>query len=278
MTTEKRGRGVAAVISGTPALGNFLELPLNQISPNQNQPRKEFEDDALKTLIDSIKLVGILQPILVRKIKQNEYEIIAGERRYRASKAAGLASIPAVVRSVENKESLEQALAENLHRVELNPLEEAAAFKSLIDDFGLSQEEVAKQVQKSRAAIANTIRLTGLPAPVQKLISDGLLSAGHARAILSIVSSKSQISVAQKAVKDGWSVRKLEEFAKQNKSKSTPTIESRPAALIELENLLKEHLATKVTIQIGAKNKGKVQVEFYGLEDLERIFRKMQGS
>ncbi len=284
MDNSKRiGRGVAAIISSSPSAGNYLEIPLAQIIPNQRQPRKEFDSAAFESLVQSIEAVGLLQPVLVREVQRDQYELIAGERRFRAVQKIGLPTIPAIVKSSRDQDSLEQALAENLHRAELNPLEEAAAYKSLIDDFGLSQEEVASRVQKSRAVISNTIRLTQLPPEIHKLIIEGSLTAGHARALLALKTEKQQIAVSKKVVKENWSVRRLEEFAQKEKpakmnAKTSEAAPTRSAVVVELENLLGEHLSTRVKVQIGSNDRGKISVEFFGVDDLERIYKKMHGS
>ncbi len=280
MNNNKRtGRGVAAVISSLSPIGNYQEISLTQIKPNQHQPRKEFESSALDTLVKSIEAVGILQPVLVREVQRDQYELIAGERRYRAAQKIGLTTMPAIIKSSQDLDSLEQALAENLHRAELNPLEEAAAYKSLIEDFGLSQEEVANRVQKSRTVISNTIRLTQLPAEIQKLIINNSLTAGHARALLALKTEKLQIEIANKVVSENWSVRRLEEFGQKERQSSENNAgtrtSKRPAVLVELENLLEEHLSTRVGIQLGSKDKGKISIEFFGIDDLERIFKKI---
>lgn len=276
MATKRTGKGLAAVFQ-TASGGKYQELPLIQIVPNKNQPRKEFNKEKLEELIASIKEVGILQPVVVRG-QGDEYELIAGERRFRAATEAGLSSIPAVIRTTEDRGSLEQALAENLHRAELNPLEEAAAYQSLIDDFGLTQQEVADRLQKNRATIANTIRLIELPVSIQKLLIEGALSAGHARALLAINSAKKQLVVANKVIKENWSVRKLEAYTQDVKAPKPKGNKTRSAVVLELENLLEEYLATRVKVQIQSNEKGKVQIEFFGLDDLERIYRKIQGD
>ena len=291
MPIKRTGKGIAAVFEGIGSQSSgatFKEIDLLEIIPNANQPRKEFNQEQLQELIDSIKEVGILQPVLVRELEHQveagKYELIAGERRFRAAQKVGLKTIPAVIRSAVDQESLEQALAENLHRSELNPLEEAAAYQSLIDDFGLTQQEVAIRVNKNRATIANTIRLVELSVPIQKMLNDGMLSAGHARTLLGVTPEKKQIETAKKVIKQNWSVRKLEDFVQSNKQKSsdsktkTRTSKTKSAVILELENLLAEHLATRVKIQIQNKEKGKIQVEFFGLDDLERIYQKMQGK
>lgn len=281
MAAERTGRGLAAVFQSIPAGGGaYQEVPLAQIIPNKNQPRKEFDKEKLAELIASIKEVGLLQPVVVRELAPNSYELIAGERRFRAAHEVGLDIIPVIIRSVADQGSLEQALAENLHRVELNPLEEAAAYQSLIDDFGLTQQEVADRVKRNRATISNTIRLTELPVEIQKFLVEGALSAGHARALLAIEAEGQQLSVAKKVIKENWSVRQLEEYtreAKDKKSSKTRATKPRSAVILELENLLAEHLATRVKIQLQNKERGKIQIEFFGLDDLERIYRKMQG-
>lgn len=280
MATKRTGRGLAAVFQTSAPGGAYKELPITQIVPNKNQPRKEFEKAKLAELVASIKEVGILQPVVVRKHSENEYELIAGERRFRAAVEAGLDIIPTVVRDTEDLGSLEQALAENLHRVELNPLEEAAAYQSLIDDFGLTQQQVADRVKKNRATVANTIRLIELPVSIQKLLSEGGLSTGHARALLAIDSEKKQLEIANKVIKENWSVRKLEEYTQEAKAKSKPRgagTKTRSAGVLELENLLEECLATRVKVQIQSNEKGKVQIEFFGLDDLERIYRQIQS-
>ncbi len=276
MSTKRKGRGLAAVFETGTAGSDFKEIPLAQIVPNKNQPRKEFEEKKLNELVASIRAVGILQPVVVRKIDENSYELIAGERRFRAANEIGLPAVPAVVRSAVDQNSLEQALAENLHRAELSPLEEAAAYQALIDDFGLTQQDVADRVHKNRATISNTIRLTELPAPIQKMLNEGTLTAGHGRALLAIGSEKKQLEIAKKAVEKNWPVRKLEELAQSTKaSKGTGSTTNRSATIVELENLLAEHLNTRVKVQLQANQKGKIQVEFFGLEDLERIYRKI---
>lgn len=208
------GRGLGALIpqgGPAPASSGLLQLPLNQIRANPNQPRKQFDEEALASLVDSIKAVGIIQPVLVREIAPGEYEIIAGERRYRAARRAGLATIPAVVRVVDDVTSLEQALVENLQREDLNALDEAGAYQQLIEDFELTHDDVARRVGKSRAAVTNSLRLFQLPPAVQRLIRDNLLTAGHARALLGTPDRVLQEQLAGEAARGGMSVRSIEE-------------------------------------------------------------------
>jgi ParB family chromosome partitioning protein len=262
------------------------DVPLNQISPNPHQPRAAFDEEALASLTASITELGILQPVLVRSIGDDSYELIAGERRWRAAKRAGLQSIPALVRDVDEVLSLEQALVENLHREDLNPLEEAAAYQQLVEDFHLTQEEVARRVGRSRSAVANTLRLFQLPPAIQRLVAEGRLSAGHAKALLGTPDRAFQETLARRIVADGLSVREAED-AVRHRNDSGPTEHAvgagpgggatrplRAPGLLELEKLLAEHLATRVQIAMGA-HRGKVVIEFANLEDLERIYRSM---
>jgi ParB family chromosome partitioning protein len=260
------------------------ELPLNQIKPNPHQPRAGFDEEALASLTASISELGILQPILVRRVGDEAFELVAGERRWRAAKRAGLHSIPALVREVDEVLSLEQALVENLHREDLNALEEAAAYQQLIEDFGLTQDEVARRVGRSRSAVANTLRLFQLPPSIQKLVADARLSAGHARALLGTPDRAFQESLARRIVSDALSVREVEEAVRQRNELGDPappraaragrSSKLREPGLLELEQLLAEHLATRVQIAMGA-HRGKLVIEFANLEDLERIYRAM---
>lgn len=268
------------------------EVSLNAIVMNPNQPRVQFDQETLASLSASIKELGVLQPLLVREKGTDAYELIAGERRFRASKMAGLTTVPVIVRDVDDTGSLEQALVENLHRQDLNPLEEAAAYKSLIEDFSITHDAVASRVGKSRAAVTNTLRLLQLPAPIQRQVADGKLSAGHARALLGTNDEAFQQALAKRIVKENLSVRATEDAVKMReglgsaidltdedpKSATAVTKNSngklRPAALLELEQLLGEYLNTRVAIDMGAK-RGKIAIEFSTLEDLERIYKAM---
>ena len=277
----------------------LVEVATSAISPNPHQPRAQFDEEGLVELAASIAAMGVLQPVLVRQTGEGAYELIAGERRRRAATRAGLTSVPAIVRLSDELGSMEQALVENLHREDLTPLEEAAAYQQLIEEFGLTHDQVSKRVGKSRSAITNTIRLLGLPPAVQRLLTDRQLSAGHARALLATPDRARQEELAKTAAAEGWSVRQVE-LAVRDESEPdgsaptedpagesasggdldgaglTPTTKLRPPGLLELENLLAEHLDTRVKVQMGAK-RGRVTIEFADLEDLERLYRLMAG-
>ena len=279
--SEKSGLD-ALIPKGHSNASGYRELPISSISTNARQPREHFDREALDSLVASVALVGVLQPIAVRPKGLDSFELISGERRWRAAKQAGLAHIPAVIRQVGDEDSLEHALMENLHRSDLNPLEEAAAYQHLIDDFELSQEEVAKRVGKSRTAVANSLRLTKLPAEIQAFIVSGDLSSGHARSLITISDKKSQIGLAKKVVKEGWSVRQLENHRKKAEGKQPKKSGSKAAKdanIMELENYLSERLSTRVSIAIGQRGvSGKATIEFADLEDLERIVSTLLGG
>ena len=282
------GRGLSALISDSPSLNDgartstYLELPLDAISVNPYQPRDKFDQAALNVLTESIREVGVLQPVLVRPSSNGQYELIAGERRCRAARQAGLERIPAIVRTAEDADSLEQALLENLHREDLNAIEEAAACHQLIEEFGFTQDTVAKRLGRSRSAVANTVRLLQLPSEVKAMVVEGSLSAGHARALLSVANERRLIKLAKKAVTDGFTVRMVEEAARDGastaknakKPEERSSSSDRGAAVLELEGLLSEHLSTKVDVSLG-KGQGKVVIQFADLDDLERIYRVM---
>lgn len=297
------GKGLSSLIpagdgtEGAASEAALVELPVASIAPNPNQPRVHFDEAALVELAASIAEMGVLQPILVRPAEEG-YELIAGERRWRAAQRVGLATIPAVIRATDDVSSVEQALVENLHREDLTPLEEAAAFLQLIEDFELTHDQVAARVGKSRSTITNTIRLLGLPPAVQHLLADGQLSAGHARALLGTPDRSLQESLARIAVAEGWSVRAVEHAVRDAQEpasaadepseppRSTPTIDGagltpttklRPPGLLELEELLATHLDTRVAVTMGAR-RGRITIDFADLEDLERIYRKMTGT
>jgi ParB family chromosome partitioning protein len=271
----------------------LAEIPVAEISPNPHQPRVHFDEESLAELAASITQLGVLQPILVRPV-DGGYQLIAGERRWRAAQRAGLASVPAIVRGSDDVSAVEQALVENLHRDDLTPLEEAAAFQQLIEDFELTHDEVARRVGKSRSAITNTLRLLGLPPAVQHLLADGRLSAGHARALLGTPDRALQERLARQAASEGWSVRATEEAVRgggvppspEAPPRERPAIDGaglsestrlRPPGLLELEQLLADRLDTRVSVHMGAK-RGKVTIDFADLEDLERIYRLIAGD
>jgi ParB family chromosome partitioning protein len=315
------GKGLSSLIPpGESALVDHAgaavlqELPIAEIRPNPHQPRVHFDEETLSELTASIQQIGVLQPILVRPLEDGGYELVAGERRWRAAGRAGLATIPAVIRATDDVSSVEQALVENLHRQDLTPLEEAAAYQQLIEDFELTHEQVADRVGKSRSAVTNTLRLLGLPPSIQHLLADGRLSAGHARALLGTPDRALQEQLARLAVDEGWSVRTIEEAVKHGgrppepsggapagdapdagstgatTAVPTPTAAPghdgagigpgtrlRPPGLLELEELLAEHLDTRVSVQMGAK-RGRISIDFADLADLERIYRRMNSD
>ncbi|HET6917199.1 MAG TPA: ParB/RepB/Spo0J family partition protein [Acidimicrobiales bacterium] len=260
----------------------LLEIPVSSIRPNANQPRSNFEEDSLASLTASVREVGVLQPVLVRAVGEEAFELIAGERRWRAAKRAGLQVIPAIVRDVTDVHSVEAALIENLHRQDLNPLEEAGAYQQLIEDFGLTHEQLSIRVGKSRAAITNTLRLFQLPPSVQKLVGEGQLSAGHARALLGTPDRSFQEALARRAVAEQLSVRAVEDAVRERNElgsggaaeRAGKQSKLRPPGILELEELLSSHLDTRVNVNLGAK-RGRVVIEFATLEDLERIYRAM---
>jgi len=293
------GRGLTALIPAAETSeegggAGLHELPIGSVRPNPLQPRRAFDEETLEGLTDSVRELGVLQPVLVRATDEG-YELIAGERRWRAAKRAGLPTIPAVVRVTDDVSSLEQALVENLHRQDLNALEEAGAYQQLIEDFGLTQDQVAKRVGKSRSAVANQLRLFQLPPSVQKLVGEGLISAGHAKALLGHPDRSYQELLARRTVGETLSVRELERLVKERleleaglgsagdgspepsdeastEEGETPDRKLRPPGLLELEELLASRLDTRVSIAMTSK-RGKVTIDFANLEDLERIYR-----
>lgn len=251
----------------------FAELPLDMIAPNPRQPRAHFDEDLLQELVESIQEVGVLQPVVVRRVKDG-YELIMGERRWRASQQAGKKTIPAVIRETSDDELLRDALLENVHRAQLNPLEEAAAYQQLLDDFGCSQEELSQRVKRSRPHISNTIRLLKLPAPVQRRVAAGVLSAGHARALLAMSDPAAIERLAQRIVAEGLSVRATEEVVALGETPLKERVarvpkEPSPRAR-ELSQELSDIFDTRVRVDIG-KKKGQIVLEFAGDDDLERV-------
>jgi ParB family chromosome partitioning protein len=317
------GKGLSALIP-TEVTGDrtsaLREVPIGNIKPNPRQPRVNFDDETMSSLAASIKELGVLQPILVRRIGgegSDEFELIAGERRWRASRRAGLHTIPVLIQTSDDTHSLEQALVENLHRQDLNVLEEAAAYQQLIEEFGFTHDQVATRVGKSRTAVTNILRLLQLPAGVQRLLAEGQISPGHARALLGTPDRGYQEVLARAAVAEGLTVRAIEERVREHNDESEggrdlrivrdatvapddrepeepspasgskapgsvpgPTSGPRtlpPPGILELEELLASHLNTRVKVDMTAK-RGKVVVEFATLEDLERIYKLMVGG
>ncbi|MEO6987221.1 MAG: ParB/RepB/Spo0J family partition protein [Aquihabitans sp.] len=287
------GKGLGALIPSEVANAeqdaSLRELLVSQIEPNPHQPRGYFDEEALVSLTASITELGVLQPVLVRPAGPDRFELIAGERRWRAAKRAGLQAIPAVIRRIDDTTSLEQAVVENLHRQDLNPLEEAAAYQQLIEDFKLSHDDVARRVGKSRSAVSNTLRLFQLPPGIQRLVAETQLSAGHARALLGTPDRSFQEALARRAVADQLSVRDVEDAVRARNGEPPPDGDGgpatsgtsgsaarrlRPPGLLELEELLSERLDTRVKVAMGSK-RGRVTIDFASLEDLERIYRAM---
>jgi len=262
----------------------FAELPVSSITPNPRQPREVFEEEAMAELVHSIKEVGLLQPVVVRRIGDDRYELIMGERRWRATGNAGLDTIPAIIRDTSDDAMLRDALLENLHRAQLNPLEEAAAYQQLLDDFGCTHDELAGRIGRSRPQISNTLRLLRLTPPVQRRVAAGVLSAGHARALVAIEQEEAQDRLAGRVVSEGLSVRALEEIisvgAGQTDDGSTRRARAnKPVApgLVELGNRLSDRFETRVKVDLG-KSKGRITVEFASLDDLQRIVNIMDPS
>ena len=281
-TGDRHGAPDGAVAGGAPAPGMapvagayFADLPVGQISPNPRQPRQVFDEEAMAELVHSITEVGLLQPVVVRRTGEDRYELIMGERRWRASQTAGLETIPAIVRDTGDDALLRDALLENLHRSQLNPLEEAAAYQQLLDDFGCTHEELAARIGRSRPQISNTLRLLRLSPAVQRRVAAGVLSAGHARALLAVEDPDVQDRLAGRVVAEGISVRGLEELVAVGGLGSDPKPKPRTRkptapALADLAARLSDRFDTRVKVDLG-KTKGKITVEFASIPDLERI-------
>jgi ParB family transcriptional regulator, chromosome partitioning protein len=270
-------------VAGPAARPGVMEVPISQIEPNPFQPRNNFDEESLAGLTASIRELGVLQPVLVRELGPEHYALIAGERRWRAAKRAGLQHLPIIVKDVSDEQTLQHALVENLHRDDLNPLEEAAAYQQLIEDFNMTQEAVAQRVGKSRSAVANLLRLFQLPPQVQRLVADGQVSAGHAKALLGTPDRSFQEALARRIANEGLTVRETEEAVRHRQGRAsdmpapdggTPGSRLRAPGLLELEELLADQLDTRVKINMGPK-RGRVVIEFADLEDLERIYRVM---
>ena len=251
-------------------------LPLDEIVPNREQPRKQFDDEALADLSASIAQHGVLQPLLVRPMPDGSYQLVAGERRWRASRMAGLTEVPVVVRDMDEQEAAELALIENLQREDLNPMEEAIGYRTLMESYGMTQEQTAQVVNKSRPAVANALRLLQLPQEVTDLVAAGRLSAGHARTVLAFEETAAQIAAANTAVEKGLSVRELERMAKAAKKAPRTAKDSarRDSFYDEVELALKESLGRQVKVSVGAKG-GLLQVEYFDAEDLRHLANKL---
>ncbi len=260
---------------------HYKEIPVSAITPNPRQPRRTFDEDALEELAESIRQVGLLQPVVVRAAGPGRYELIMGERRWRASQRAGLTEIGAIVKQTQDNDLLRDALIENMHRQQLDPLEEAAAYQQLLDDFGATHEELARKIGRSRPHISNTLRLLNLPPAVQKRVAAGVLSAGHARALLSLENTEAQERLASRIVAEGLSVRAVEEIVAVGTDDSAPRRPARIGAkpptapgLRHLADRLSDLFETRVKVELGQR-KGKIVVEFATIDDLERIVKAM---
>lgn len=277
------GKGLGALIppgGEDVRTGVVDEISVASIRSNPFQPREHFDEESLAELTASIREVGVLQPILVRPAEDGGYEMIAGERRWRAARRAGLQTIPALVKTADDASALEHALVENIHRDDLNALEEAAAYQQLIEDFSLTHDEVARRVGKSRVTITNTLRLLQLPTSIQRLIQAGQLTMGHAKALLGTPDRAFQEELARRTVTEGLSVRAVEDVVREHEEAGADEEAKKARAkrrlpepgLLELEELLGDYLQTRVKVAVGSK-RGKLAIEFSGLEDLERIYR-----
>ena len=273
------GKGLDAIFAenGTEESNRSAEeLKLSDLEPNRGQPRKDFDDETLAELADSISQHGILQPLLVRPIFGGGYQIVAGERRWRAARMAGLTTVPAIIRELDDEQVMELALIENLQREDLSPLEEAMGYQSLMDSYDMTQEEVAKIVGKSRSAVANVLRLLKLPEEIQALIRSGQVSAGHGRALLSFPDDAEKIAVAKRVIEEDLSVREVERLAqKANEVSKKKDVKPRGIPYFnEVELSLHDYLGRKVRVN-GDEKKGTLQIEFYGQEDLSELIRKL---
>lgn len=271
--------------TGNPGEEKAVErtLKITEIEPNRDQPRKNFNEDALLELAESIKNVGIIQPIIVQK-REDYYEIIAGERRWRAAKMAGLKEVPVIIKNFSDLEIVEIALIENIQRENLNPIEEAYAYKRLIDEFKLKQDEIAEKVSKSRAAITNAIRLLKLDQRVQQMVVDDMISTGHARALIGVEDAEEQVNLAHRIFDEKMSVREVERLVqkiqsgkKEQENKKSEAKEERDFIYSSLENTMKEILGTKVTVKHQKNHKGKIEIEYYSDEDLDRLVSMLES-
>lgn len=281
---QKRGlgKGLDALIppSVAPAQKSdsvYHLLPIDQIVPNRLQPRMFFDEEKIRELAESIISHGVIQPLTVSKISDNKYELIAGERRLRACRSAGIKDVPAIIKDVDDETSLELALIENIQREDLNPIEEARAYKELVDTFGITQEEMAKKVGKSRSAVANSIRLLNLPKTIQDDISSGRYSAGHARAVLGVEGIHEQLKIRERIIKESLTVRDVENMVQSysNSGRSKLVVKKTlPPHLMDIVEKLKARLGTKVSVAPKG-NGGKIIIDYYSSQDMDRIYRKI---
>lgn len=288
MNKRGLGRGLDALLPSTPSdperpeASALREVAVDAITPNPQQPRSQFDETALYELTKSVSTLGVLQPLLVRETTSGQYELVAGERRWRAAQRAGKETVPVLVVDTDERGSLERALVENVHRQDLNPIEEAAAYRQLLDEGGLTQEALGQRVGKSRVTIANALRLLDLPVEVQGLIIERKLTAAHGKALLALEGNAFMDRLARRSAEEGWSVRETEEHVKRYQAMSgtvTATSKSaeRPAAALETQRQLSEHLQTRVRVEMG-KRKGRIVLDFVTLEELERIRKVITGE
>jgi ParB family chromosome partitioning protein len=270
------GKGLGALIRENEhdVTSAVTELKITELEANQNQPRRFFDDEALRELSDSIKEHGVVQPIIVRKTDDN-YQIVAGERRWRAARLAGLKTVPVVVKDYSNIQVMQIALIENLQRQDLNSIEEALAYKSLIEEHDMTQEDISGKIGKSRSAIANTLRLLNLSEEIRNMVVHGKISAGHARALLAVTDKGKQIEIAKRIIDQQLNVRDIEKLVMQKDRTTEKKEKKKDVEIVELEEQLKRTFATKVSI-VHKKNKGKIEIEYYSNDDLERILELLQ--
>lgn len=279
MESEVKHATVSTASSAEEGKDSTLMVKLSKVEPNREQPRKNFDEDSLQELAESLKQFGMLQPILVQN-RGDYYEIIAGERRWRAAKIAGLKEVPVIVRELTDQEIVEISLIENIQREDLNPIEEAQAYKRLLTEFHLKQDEVAERVSKSRTAVTNSMRLLKLCDEVQKMVVDDMISTGHARALISIEDPEEQYLIAQKIFDEKLSVREVEKLVKDlHKPPKPPKEENKTLQAIyqEISERLKQSLSTKVSVSAKQNGAGKIEIEFYNHEDLERLLERITG-
>ena len=279
------GRGLGALLPGSeaPATTGLTEVPVRAIAPNPHQPRSQFDEQALRELAESLREHGLIQPLIVVRTAEDQFTLIAGERRWRAAQIAGWESIPVVIKDAAPQQMLEMALVENVQRADLNPLEEAFAFKQLIEDFGLTQEQVAQRVGKSRVAVANTLRLLKLPEPIKARLADGLISEGHARALLTISDAAAQQRLLSQIIKNGLNVRQTEELVRRLMEEHPATARKPASSLVPhssgadtraLEERMRRSLGTKVILSRSKKG-GTIVIHFYSEEELDAIYRRI---
>jgi len=282
MQAPSNGDSQAPPLAPVPDGSYFAELPLDSISPNPRQPRTAFDEEAMNELVESVREVGLLQPIVVRPLGGARFELVMGERRWRAAQLASLDMIPAIVRETADHALLRDALLENLHRVQLNPLEEAAAYQQMLEDFGCTQEELANRIKRSRPQISNTIRLLKLPPTVQRRVAAGVLSAGHAKALLAIEDPNGLERLAQRVVAEGLSVRAVEELVTLGDHGDRASRQRRQSRIVapkakDLADRLSDHFETRVKVELG-RAKGKIIIEFATVDDLERIVALIENQ